>query len=352
MFFSELRAVPSPLVFQLFPIYYKYILARGHGPFVIHDYYEKYGPVFRVGWGTVLFVDMAAATAIYGNYQFSKGVMYEGFNFFGDNIISFRVREIHSQRKKLLSPAYTKKNLALVEERLREVGVRGLVDGLKRAIKDGNSINIYHLIRFTLWDMTSDISLGSSLGMLQGRNHHVIEAVASLLKYGIICAMFPFAKRFVPKCLKDLGLLQKTLIQEYITRRERETKGYVGVRNLDRFYEQMKDGNKLSYEQVYAEAHIMLIAGTDTTTNSLSSFIYLMLKHPHIYNKLVKEVSSITPEGEFLTYKEVKDLLYLDAALKEALRLLPVASIPLLRDTPMDGREICGYFIPGNVSQL
>lgn len=343
LYFSQLKQVPSPLIFQLFPIYYKYLLARGTSPYVIHQYYEKYGPVFRVGWNTVLFVDMQAAHDIYGTHQFSKGTLYSGFNYFGENIVSLRDRELHMKRKKLLSPAFTKSSLASIEPRIIEAGIKGLFQELNLASDCNIKVNLYNLIRFTLWDITTDISFGTSLGMLQGINRQVIDWVAWALKYGIVCSIIPALSRFKPKVMKQLHALQETLLQRYLT--HRNTTQLVGVRNLDRFFDQMGDGG-LTYEEVYAEAHMMLISGTDTTTNSIASTIYLVLKHHQIYQKLMLELNSINLEGEFFTYSECKNLIYLDAAIHEALRLLPVASIPLIRETPRHGRMINGYFIP------
>ncbi|KAJ9063534.1 hypothetical protein DSO57_1000112 [Entomophthora muscae] len=338
IWFSQLRHIPSPLVFQAFPIYFKFIMARGQGPVVLHRYHELYGTVFRVGWSTVIFVDGHAASAIYGSYHFTKGSLYDGFGFFGSNIFSMKSRETHAQRKKLIAPAYTRASLMLVQERVIEVGVRGLKEALEES-----TVNLYDFIRFALWDVTADISLGSSLGMLKGNNRQVIGWVASLLQYSIACSMFPFLRPFKPKCIAALDKLQHSIIQKYIN--ARKLKDHASTRNLDRFYDQPQ----LTYKDIYAEAHMMLVAGTDTVSNSLSTFFYLLLKHPSAHKKLVHEIQAITPSGEFLDYHEVKDLVYLEAALREALRLLPVAAVPLLRETPKHGRDICGYFIPEKV---
>ncbi|KAI0236828.1 hypothetical protein L0F63_001480 [Massospora cicadina] len=342
---GPLKEIPSPLVFQLFPIYYKYILARGDGPFIIHEYHQVYGPTMRVGWDTVLFVDQDAANLIYGSYQFDKAYMYKGFNYFGENLLSVLSRDQHAERRRMLGPAFTQNSILKLEPRIMEVGIKGLMRELELAYETEAAVNIYDTTRFMLWDVTCDISLGSSMGMLDGQNLAILGWMRSVLKYGIICAMFPIFKHYKPNCLIRLRDAQETIMQRYISQRETNSIPQDEIRIFDILYDHVyEDGKRLSYDQMFSEAHVLLVSGTNTVSTTISLLICLVLKHPEVHKKLCDEVR----EGVdgLISYHQCKKLPYVEAVIHEVLRLYPVASIPTLRITPSGGRKLGDYFIP------
>ncbi|KAK9141459.1 hypothetical protein Syun_010859 [Stephania yunnanensis] len=96
-----------------------------------------------------------------------------------------------------------------------------------------------------------------------------------------------------------------------------------------------------------------LVAGRDTTATTLSWFIYMLCKHPHIQEKVAKEVREVTKASEDLSFgdlaatmtEEILDKMnYLHAALSETLRLYPAvpvdAKICFSDDTLPDGFSV------------
>lgn len=80
----------------------------------------------------------------------------------------------------------------------------------------------------------------------------------------------------------------------------------------------------------------MLLAGEDTTSNSLAWLIYLLHRHPAILQRAREEILHVAPRIEALTIAQVDQLDFVDACAHEALRLKPPAAyIPLeaLADT-------------------
>nr|P98188.1 RecName: Full=Cytochrome P450 94A2; AltName: Full=P450-dependent fatty acid omega-hydroxylase [Vicia sativa]AAG33645.1 cytochrome P450-dependent fatty acid hydroxylase [Vicia sativa] len=70
----------------------------------------------------------------------------------------------------------------------------------------------------------------------------------------------------------------------------------------------------------------IILAGRDTTSAALTWFFWLLSKHSHVENEILKE---ITGKSETVGYDEVKDMVYTHAALCESMRLYP----PLPVDT-------------------
>ena len=80
-----------------------------------------------------------------------------------------------------------------------------------------------------------------------------------------------------------------------------------------------------------------MIAGKDTTASTLSWFLYMLWKHPHIQEKIFQEIKEVTELKDSSSIEEVaasiteevlEKMHYLHVALTETLGLYP--AIPLV----------------------
>lgn len=93
-----------------------------------------------------------------------------------------------------------------------------------------------------------------------------------------------------------------------------------------------------------------LLAGRDTTAQTLSWLVYRLSQHPEVTEKIRREIQAAIPEldnGAVLSasMQQVEELVYLEAALKETLRLHPPVAMMnkiVARDTVLSD----GTFIP------
>lgn len=96
-----------------------------------------------------------------------------------------------------------------------------------------------------------------------------------------------------------------------------------------------------------------MVAGSDTTAISLSAVLYYLLKRKGAFEKLRAEVDELKREGkggQHVTFKESQEMPYLQAVLKEALRMHPATGLPLERVVPAGGASISDRFFPEGVS--
>ena len=80
----------------------------------------------------------------------------------------------------------------------------------------------------------------------------------------------------------------------------------------------------------------MLLAGEDTTSNSLAWLLYLLRRNPAALARAREEVRRLAPDTAAFTIEQMDSLDFLDACVHESMRLKPVAPfLPLqaLRDT-------------------
>jgi cytochrome P450 len=91
-----------------------------------------------------------------------------------------------------------------------------------------------------------------------------------------------------------------------------------------------REGSGVTERDVAGNVLTMLLAGEDTTSNSLAWLIYLLHGHPDVLQQARAEVLRIVPEIGALTIEQVDQLDFVEACAHEALRLKPPAAfIPL-----------------------
>lgn len=65
----------------------------------------------------------------------------------------------------------------------------------------------------------------------------------------------------------------------------------------------------------------MVFAATDTTSGALARIFHSLAQHPEAQDRLRKEITDARAKGGDLDYNELSALPYLDAIIRETLRL-------------------------------
>lgn len=93
-----------------------------------------------------------------------------------------------------------------------------------------------------------------------------------------------------------------------------------------------------------------IAAGSDTTSLTLSAVLFYLYRNPVCLEKVRKEISDAGLDSSAQFYfRDVQSLPYLQAAIKEALRMHPGVGFPLWRQVPPGGLTLCGQFFPEGV---
>ena len=94
------------------------------------------------------------------------------------------------------------------------------------------------------------------------------------------------------------------------------------------------ESKKLTDMEVIAQSFVFLIAGYETSSNTLGLTSYHIATHPDVQDKLQQEIDSVWTDGEQLpTYETVNELPYLDMVISETLRIYPPGTDVLLFKT-------------------
>lgn len=106
----------------------------------------------------------------------------------------------------------------------------------------------------------------------------------------------------------------------------------------------------LTQEEASRESLLNVIAGADTTATVIRVVMLHLLSSPSTYLKLRTEIDDAIRDGRAsspVTDPEARQLPYLQAVIKEGLRMKAPAAGPLFKTVPPGGDVIDGKFIPG-----
>ena len=99
------------------------------------------------------------------------------------------------------------------------------------------------------------------------------------------------------------------------------------------------------YDSIFFVWQDAVLGGTGTTTSTVEWTIAELLKHPNTLNKVQQELTKVVGLNNKVEESHLRELTYLNAVIKETLRLHPPAPF-LIPRYPSQSTTIGGYEIP------
>lgn len=140
-------------------------------------------------------------------------------------------------------------------------------------------------------------------------------------------------------------------------------KGKKAVRTLDNVVEEIIDhgpssadqnvlskllAKKIPIKSVRDEVMTLLLAGHETTSNTLTWTLWLLCTHPEWQEKLFEELKVMGKEAKDLTLEDLANLKVFKAVIYESMRIRP--AIPTISRMSLDKDVLGDYEIPAGVS--
>lgn len=104
---------------------------------------------------------------------------------------------------------------------------------------------------------------------------------------------------------------------------------------------QANNEGKLPFNEIRDEAQSYIIAGSDTTANTLTFLTWAVCRRPRLRDTLVRELQTL-PMG--YTDDDLCHLTYLNHVIAETLRLYAAIPSSLPRVVPQGGAQLAGYW--------
>jgi len=307
----------------------------------------RYGAVYRYDLGPIPFVVTADPEMINDAFRrrpeaFRRISTFDTiFSELGvDGVFSAEGRAWRAQRK-LAVGALNPRHLQAFFPTLRQTA-----DNLRRrwlrAAEEGRELDPQsELMRFTV-DVTTRLAFSEDVDTLSDRQSELLDQLGPLfpiLAYRINAA-FPYwrylklpADRAVDRGLAEVrewlaALIDKTRA-ELAANPERATRPTNFLEAM--LVERDEDGRPFSEDLVFGNAITMLLAGEDTTANSLAWAVHLLLDADGPREELIRQVDRALGEDRVPAEIETcKRLDYCEAVANETMRLKPVAPVLFL----------------------
>ena len=110
---------------------------------------------------------------------------------------------------------------------------------------------------------------------------------------------------------------------------------------------QAEDDDTLTPKEMLHNAQAYIVAGSDTTANTMTYLVWAVCKHPDIRKRLVSELKKLPVDFGF---DQLKTLPYLNQVIQETLRMYGAAPAQLRREVPAGGVKIGGHWLPGGAT--
>ena len=212
----------------------------------------------------------------------------------------------------------------------------------QRAAAAGTAIDLQaDLMRYTV-DVTAGLAFGSDINTLESEED-VIQAHLDKIFPALftrLLAPVPYWRWFPDRKVERHVVALRRAVEGFIAQARARMSN--PPRNLIEAMIAARDtpGSGLTDDDVAGNVLTMLLAGEDTTANTLAWMIYLLYRHPPALARARDEVSRVRLDR----YEEVSALPFIDACINETMRLKPVAPILMLQ--PTRDTEIAGVQVP------
>jgi cytochrome P450 len=220
--------------------------------------------------------------------------------------------------------------------------------------KDYRPMDLAEKAQFLTLDVISTLAVGTCFGCMAedrdtfGQIDSVTGSVPLMVAMSIIPDSFillqnPISRALLPKdkiegVMRMMAIAQKNAAARY---------GPGAITARDMLGSFVSQG--LPYDNAWLETFGQIGAGTDTTATAIRMTMFYLMTNPDAYRKLQAEVDAAVKDGRItsspISDAEAKRLPYLQAVIKEGLRIWPPVSglMPKICDTE---QVVCGKTIP------
>ncbi|KAI8238714.1 Cytochrome P450 monooxygenase FUS8 [Colletotrichum sp. SAR 10_99] len=333
--------------------------------------HKKYGGIVRLGPRQVWISDKEAMKTILVKTDLPKVAMYAEISRdkFSPGLFGEIRPEPHKRLKRFLSPAFTVNYIDNLEVFFKTT-VRDLLNKYQTQInadpvyyaKKGIEVDLMDDLHNVALDIMGECSFGKGFGQTNP-DSMIEDGVDERIWKSIPRSIFDgLSKRYqtvyVKKFFRSFGIDIQfdwpaemiTAIDAVVQRRKRTH----DIERRDLLQHLIEEGKKpdtgttMNARDIVDQMAEILLAGSETTSGTIGCLFLELARNPDVRAKLFASLPSKGFNDEIVTSKAVRsepEYEYLEACIKENLRLHPIAS-EMGRRTGNQWVNLCGYDLP------
>ncbi|KAH8662539.1 cytochrome P450 [Xylariales sp. PMI_506] len=295
----------------------------------LYEVCQKYGDIARVGPSDIITSDpdlVRHMLSVRSGYSRSSWYFAMRFDPSRDNLLSMLDGRKHNMLRSKLTHGYSGKEVENLEAAIDQ-NVLGLVDLVQTYASQNKPFDFGRKAQFFTMDVISNVAFGDAFGFLaadddlfdycktfQEQMPNII--FTTVYPWLLNVLQLPIIKRVVPSNRDPLGFGKLMgIAKDVVEKRYNPTAKH----QRDMLGSFMAHG--LTKEEAESETLLQILAGSDTTATAVRATMLYIITNPRVYNALRAEIAeSTTP---VVTDAEARSMPYLQAVIKEGLRLYP-----------------------------
>ncbi|KAF4967945.1 hypothetical protein FSARC_4598 [Fusarium sarcochroum] len=363
-FFSPLKRIPGPLLSKFTDFYRAYLAKQGHVDQDILSWHRKWGSAVRVGPNTISISDPDLIRVIYTTRNpWRKTVMYRPNDVVVNgqriqNIFNTADEGFHAKYTKPIRGFWTLPKMLEAEPIMDETLCELITYLDNRYASTGYVCKLDEWVSYYAWDAAANISFGRTYGFMEqgGDVENIIAESTAGLKYFAPVSQIPWLDEWLdknpiwrigPRPLVNGVMYTIKILTEY---QQQVASGAIKRKSVDLFidkYNSLKETvDFVDDHQVINWLMLNVLAGGDSTAGAMCSPAYHILKNAAVCEKMVAELRSANLTLPVPQWKEISQLPYFDAVMRESMRISPAVGLILEREVPKEGLELSdGRFI-------
>nr|XP_012614512.1 cytochrome P450 3A5-like [Microcebus murinus] len=275
--------------------------------------------------------------------------------------ISISEDEEWKRIRALLSPTFTSgklKEMFPIISQYADV----LVRNLRQEAEKGKTVALKDLFGAYSMDVIIGTLFGVNIDSLNNPQDPFVEKTKKLFKIDFLdplllsITLFPFLTpifealniSMFPRDVTNLFINSiKRMKESRLQDKQKHRVDFLQLMINSQNSKETESHKVLSDLELAAQSMVFIFAGYETTSSVLSFIMYELATHPHVQEKLQKEIDAALPENTPFTYDALAQMEYLDMVVNETLRLFPIGA--RLERVCKKDIEIKGMFIPKGV---
>jgi cytochrome P450 len=295
---------------------------------ILGKYHERFGDTFRFYLGglkeAIVTIDPAVIQHVlktnHENYQKSDIQVKRMGHFLGKGLLTTHGEAWKTQRR-LIQKGFDRKQLDALSAIMQD----SLADSLSTfdaAIESG-PVDIYpHMMEIT-FSMVARSLFGARLK--EEDIDLVSETICTVQEFIVKQTLQPYLNPWFEvsgelRKHEEMRTRADAVLMAYIKKRRNESPGQDLLQTLmDARY---NDGEGMGDELILSESMQLLVAGHETSSNSLSWLLYLLSSRPDVLERMRQEFDSVLGDAP-LSHGDVPKFEYATQVVQESLRLYP-----------------------------
>lgn len=239
---------------------------------------------------------------------------------------------------------------------------------------ENEPFDLKELIAYYTYDVMGELIFNADFGAQKKQDSAKLPPINEHIflgcLYGMLPSLLPYSmalSKYIPwpwlqHLLRSRKKLRDQTALHVVQEMQREKQGIQKTQTILHRLIQATDpetGERLTEEQIDSEAFAFLVAGSHTTSGSLTLLFYHLLHNPSVMERLNKELQTTLnllhdkADAPLPAYAGLEaQLPYMTACIRESLRISPVFSMPLPRTVcDPDGAVINGVYVPPKAGQ-